>query len=166
MPKFVFLWTDLVLWLVVLGAVVYAVRVRKNRHLLTTWRHVARNASAMSAAVVLGVFIVIALLDSVHFRPRLPAAQGAAADATVAYATRTLSVLDTLLAHAIDAREKTYSVPLAYWSFQREAQVVDGVEVRSFPRLAFGGAHLADPERDWVPDLVRRSATGLIGGLL
>ncbi|MGZ8253897.1 MAG: ABC transporter permease [Burkholderiaceae bacterium] len=166
MPKFVFLWTDLVLWLVVLGAVVYAVRVRKNRHLLTTWRHVARNASAMSAAVVLGVFIAIALLDSVHFRPRLPAAQGAAADATVAYATRTVSVLDTLLAHAIDAREKTYSVPLAYWSFQREAQVVEGVEVRSFPRLTFGGAHLADPERDWVPDLVRRSATGLIGGLL
>jgi peptide/nickel transport system permease protein len=166
MPKFVFLWTDLVLWLVVLGAVVYATRVRHDRHLLATWRHVARDASAMSAAVVLGVFIVIALLDSVHFRPRLPAAQGAAPDASVAYATRTVSILDTLLAHAIDAREKTYSVPLAYWSFQREAQVVDGVEVRSFPRLVFGGAHLADPEREWIPDLVRRSATGLIVGLL
>jgi peptide/nickel transport system permease protein len=166
MPKFVFLWTDLVLWLVVLGALVYGTRVRGNRHLRATWRHVARNASAMSAAVVLGVFIVIALLDSVHFRLRLPAAQGAAADATVAYATRTVSVLDTLLAHAIDTREKTYSVPLAYWSFQREAQVVDGVEVRSFPRLAFGGAHLDDPEREWIPDLVRRSAAGLVGGLL
>ena len=133
MPKFVFLWTDFVLWLVVLGAVVYAARVRRNRHLLATWRHVARDASAMSAAVVLGVFIIIALLDSVHFRPRLPAAQGTAADAPVAYATRTLSVLDTLLVHAIDAREKTYSVPLAWWSFQREAQVVDGVEARGFP---------------------------------
>ena len=33
MPKFVFLWTDLVLWLVVLGAAVYGTRVRGNRHL-------------------------------------------------------------------------------------------------------------------------------------
>ena len=37
----------------------------------------------MCAAVVLGVFITIALLDSVHFRPRLSAIEGASADAQV-----------------------------------------------------------------------------------
>ena len=164
MPRFVFLWTDFVLWLVVLGVIIYATRIRTNRHRLATWRHVAHDAPAMAAAVVLGVFIAVALLDSIHFRPRLPAAPGTPAGAPVAYATRTVSILDTLLVHAVDAREKTYSVPLAWWSFQREAQVVGGVEVRDFPRLAFGGAHLADPERDWVPDLVRRSVTGLAAG--
>ena len=164
MPMFVFLWTDFVLWLVALGAVVYAWRVRGNRHLLATWRHVTHDAPAMAAVVVVGVFIAIALLDSIHFRPRLPAAPGAAADASPAYATRTLSVLDTLLAHAIDSREKTYSVPLAWWSFQRETQVVNGVEVRDFPRLAFGGAHLKDPAREWVPDVARRSLLGVAAG--
>ena len=165
MPRFIFLWTDFVLWLVVLGVAVYAWRVRGNRHALATWRHVTHDAPAMAAAVVLGVFIVIALLDSIHFRPRLPPAAGAAADAPAAYATRTVSVLDTLLAHAVEAREKTYSVPLAWWSFQRETQVVDGVEVRDFPRLAHGGAHLQDPARDWVPDVIRKSLSGVLAGL-
>jgi peptide/nickel transport system permease protein len=165
MPKFVFLWTDFVLWLVVAGVVVYALRVRGDRHLRATWRHVARDAPAMSAAVVLGAFIAVALLDSVHFRPRLPPAPSAAADAPPAYATRTVSVLDTLLVHAIDSREKTYSVPLAWWSFQREPRMVDGREVREFPRLAFGGAHLGDPGREWIPDLLRRSALGALAGL-
>ena len=106
MPKFVFLWTDFVLWLVVLGVAVYAWRVRGNRHALATWRHVTHDAPAMAAAVVLGVFIAIALLDSIHFRPRLPPSPGAAADAPPAYATRTVSVLDTLLgARGRGARE-------------------------------------------------------------
>ncbi len=165
MPKFVFLWTDFVLWLVVLGAIVYGSRVRTNRHLLATWRHVTHDAPAMSAAVVLGLFICIALLDSVHFRARLPATPGTAADARVAYATRTESILDRFLSHATESREKTYSVPLAYWSFQRETQVIGGKEVREFPRLAFGGAHLSDPAREWKSDVARKSLGGIALGL-
>jgi peptide/nickel transport system permease protein len=90
----------------------------------------------------------------------------AATDAPIAYATRTISPLDALLHGAIEAREKTYSVPLAYWSFQREPAVVDGREVRLFPRLIHGGAHLQDPERDWKPDLFTRSLQGLLWGLI
>lgn len=165
MPKFVFLWTDLVLWLVVATAIAYVVHVRRNPNLRATWRHVLRDAPAMSAAVVLAVFIGLALLDSVHFRPRLAAAPGAASEASAAYATRTLSLLDVLLRHAIEAREKTYSVPLAYWSFQRETVVIDGREERQYPRLAFGGAHLDDPAQQWRPDLLSRSLRGVAGGL-
>jgi peptide/nickel transport system permease protein len=105
MPKFVFLWTDLVLWLVVATVVAYVVHVRRSPNLRATWRHVLRSAPAMSAAVVLIVFITIALLDSIHFRPRLSTAPGAAPDVQEAYATRTLSPLDVLLHHAVDARE-------------------------------------------------------------
>jgi peptide/nickel transport system permease protein len=165
MPKFVFLWTDLVLWLVVAIVIGYIVHVRRSPNLRATWRHVLRSAPAMSAAVVLIVFITIALLDSIHFRPRLSAAPGAGPDVQQAYATRTLSPLDVLLRHAVDAREKTYSVPLAYWSFQRETAVIDGKEVRELPRLAHGGAHLQDPDRDWKPDLAARSLRGIGGGL-
>jgi peptide/nickel transport system permease protein len=166
MPKFVFLWTDLVLWLVVAVVIAYVNHVRRNPNLRATWRHVLRDAPAMSAAVVLTVFIGLALLDSVHFRPRLAAAPGAAPDASAAYATRTLSLLDVLLSHAIEAREKTYSVPLAYWSFQRETAIVDGREVRAYPRLAFGGAHLENPAHEWKADLWVRSLRGVIGGLV
>ena len=166
MPKFVFLWTDFVLWLVVAGVVVYIWRMRGNARARANWSHVLRDAPAMCAAVVLGVFITIALLDSVHFRPRLAAVEGAAADAQVAYGTRTLSIFDALMSHAIESREKTYSIPLAYWSFQKETQVVDGQEVRSNPRLAFGGSHLKDPEHDWISDVATRSVQGVLLGLL
>ena len=92
--------------IVVLGVAVYAWRVRGNRHALATWRHVTHDAPAMAAAVVLGVFIVIALLDSIHFRPRLPAAPGAAADAPAAYATRTRNA-ELLLQAGADPLLKT-----------------------------------------------------------
>jgi len=166
LPKFVFLWTDFVLWLVVAGVVVYVWRVRRNARVRANWSHVIRNTPAMCAAVVLGVFITIALLDSVHFRPRLSAVEGAAADAQVAYATRTLSIFDALMQHAIDAREKTYSTPLSYYSFQKETQVVDGQEARSNPRLANGGSHLTDPEREWKADIAARSVKGVLLGLV
>ncbi len=166
MPKFVFLWTDFVLWLVVAGVVVYIWRMRRNARARANWSHVLRDAPAMCAAVVLGVFITIALLDSVHFRPRLSAVEGAAADAQVAYGTRTLSIFDALMSHAIESREKTYSTPLAYWSFQKETQVVDGKEVRGNPRLAFGGSHLKEPEREWKADIAARSFQGALIGML
>ncbi len=166
MPKFVFLWTDFVLWLVVAGVLFYIWRARHNARAKANWLHVLRDAPAMCAAVVLGVFVTIALLDSVHFRPRLSAIEGASADAQAAYGTRTLSIFDALMSHAIESREKTYSTPLAYWSFQKETQVVDGKEVRSNPRLAFGGSHLKDPEREWSTDLVVRSLNGVLFGLL
>ncbi len=165
MPKFVFLWTDFVLWLVVAGVAVYIWRARSRPNVRATWMHVARDAPAMCAAVVLIVMITVALLDSIHFRPRLPPAPGVAADAPAVFATRTVSILDTLLAHAIESREKTYSKPLAWWSFQKETQVVDGKEVRANPRLVYGGAHLKDPERDWKPDLAARSLRGVLLGL-
>ena len=165
MPKFVFLWTDLVLWLLVAAVAVYVRHVLRNANLRSTWRHVTHHAPAMCSAVVLIAFMAVALLDSIHFRPRLPAVDVAGGQSAVAYSTRTWSLLDTLLAHAIEAREKTYSAPLAYTSFQKETAIVDGREVRDFPRLAFGGAHLADPAAQWRADLARRSALGLAGGL-
>ena len=166
MPKFVFIWTDLAVWLFVAAAVFYGWRVRGNANLRATWRHVAHDAPAMCSAVVLAAFIVVALADSIHYRPRLAPAPGAAADAPPAYATRTSSVLDGWLAHAIESRERTYSAPLAYRSFQKETLIVEGKEVREFPRLQFGGAHLANPARDWLPDLAAKSAAGMAGGAL
>ena len=68
--KFVFLWTDFVS---VAGrsrcSGVHLARAAQRTH-ARELAQVLRDAPAMCAAVVLGVFITIALLDSVHFRPR------------------------------------------------------------------------------------------------
>ena len=166
MPKLVFLATDLALYGLVAVIAFYIWHALRTPTLRQTWRSVLHDAAAMSAGVVLMLFLVIAMLDSFHFRPLLPAAPGAAADAAPAYSTRTLSVLDALLAGPRESREKTYSVPLGTHQYSKESMLVDGKSVRDFPRLQFGGAHLKDPAGEWRGDVITRSLTGLLGGAL
>jgi peptide/nickel transport system permease protein len=75
-------------------------------------------------------------------------------------------LLDVLLEGPRESREKTYSVPLATHQFSKESMLRDGVSVRDFPRLQFGGKHLTDPEVQWGPDVRQRSLSGLGAGAL
>lgn len=166
MPKFVFLATDIALWALLAGLAGYVWKVRRTPDLRATWGLVLRDAPAMAALVPLAAFLAIAALDSLHFRPQLPPAPGAAAAAQPAYATRTYSVLDLLAKTQLDSAEKTYSAPLSYQQFTKESLERDGRAVREFPRLAFGGVHLRDPASEWHADLAMRSLRGLAGGAL
>jgi len=165
-PKIVLLATDVALLVLLAGLAAYVWHVRRTPGLRATWRSVLRDAPAMSALVLLSVCLLIALLDSLHFRPLLPQAAGAANDAAAAYSTRSYSVLDQLLKRQLEGTEKTYSAPLAYRQFTKDSIEIDGRAARDYPRLVHGGAHLTDPERQWLADLVLRSAAGLAGGLL
>ncbi|MFP3742919.1 ABC transporter permease [Achromobacter sp. SIMBA_011] len=166
MPKFVFLWTDIALWLMVLGALAYAWHVRRSPNLRATWARVARDTPAMCSAVVLAAFALVGLLDSIHYRPQLPPAPGAAADAAPVYAPAVKSALDGLLGGSVLTQpEKTYSSPLAVRQFTKETLLVDDKPVRDFPRLRAAGTHLADPDRDHLGDVSYRLGLGLAAGL-
>ncbi len=166
MPKLVFLATDVALYGLVAAIAFYVWHALHTPTLRQTWRSVLHDSVAMSGAVVLLVFLAIAALDSLHFRPLLPPASGAAADAPPAYSTRTTSLLDELLAGPREAREKSYSVPLGTHQFSKESMIVDGKSVRDYPRLQFGGAHLKDADAEWRDDVVQRSVKGLAGGMV
>lgn len=166
MPKPVFLATDLALLAQLLLIALYVWHSLHSPTLRQTWRHVLHDAAAMSAGVVLLLFLSIAVLDSVHFRPLLPPVAGAAANAERAYSTRTLSLLDLLLAGPREAREKTYSEPLDTHQFSKESLLIDGKTVRDFPRLQFGGSHLKDAQAEWGGDVFRRSLAGLFRGIV
>jgi peptide/nickel transport system permease protein len=112
----------------------------------------------MGSLVFLAVYVVLGLLDSVHFQPAL--AQKAGSSQTV-YSSEVLSALDLALSHLRGRGEKTYSAPLATRSYAKEQlELPDGRQVREFPRLRFGGEHLKD-EAQHVGDLVKRAAAGL-----
>jgi peptide/nickel transport system permease protein len=164
MPKFVFLLTDLALLLMLLGIAFYIRHALKSPTLRRTWTYVLRDPSAMAAGVVLAVFFCLAVIDSIHFRPLLPPAAGAPADASPAYSTKTLSLLDALLTGPRESVEKTYSVPLGTHQYSKESLLVNGKSVRDFPRLQYGGQHLKDTEADWAGDVTRRSFLGLLYG--
>jgi peptide/nickel transport system permease protein len=163
MPKFVLLWTDAAMWLLAFALVGYTWTVLRRPGLAANWQKVFRDAAALSSSVILLLCLLLTLLDSVHFRPRLaPTAGGEAAGP--AYDTRTRSLLDVLLGRLVDSREATYSRPLSYVGFTKESVEVDGVVRRVAPRLKFGGAHLTEPESQWLSDLAKRSLSGLLLG--
>lgn len=162
--KFVLLWTDAALWALFVALIAYAVRVRRAPHLRATWEKVLRDPPALCSALVLLLFLGITALDAVHFRRALPAAPGQAAGQTF-YDTRAESLLDLALARQIAMRETTYSQPLAYVAFGKQAVERDGRMVRDYPRLQHGGAHLKDPAREWAGDIATRSIGGALAGL-
>ncbi len=168
MPKIIFLWTDIALFALLAAVLGYAWLVTRSPALRATWSRVARSAPAMCSAVVLLAFVVIGLLDSMHYQPRLAPAPDAVAGQAAVYAPKVVSVLDALLEDtAFVQPEKTYSSPLAWLQFTKESVLQEGGEpTRDFPRLRFGGKHLDQPAAQWGTDVLKRLAIGLSGGLL
>lgn len=151
------LWTDALIWLLVAVIAIFAWHVRRHEHLRAPWRKVAHSRSGMSAATVLLAFIVVGLLDSLHYRPVLPDSAGRRV-----YAVEVLSVFDLAAGPLRTQKETTYSAPLATRLFTRETVVGgDGREARVYPRLKYGGAHLDDPDAGRAADVSRRAIHGL-----
>ena len=156
----VVLWTDAMIFTLLAGVLALVWFIRRQEHLLAPWRAVARRPMAMGAAWVLGVFVVIGLLDSLHYREKLP---DSPADKPH-YSVEVLSVFDALVGDLRTQQEKTYSAPLAMHLYAKEFVQRDGVTVREYPRLQFGGAHLQQ-EAERMPDITRRALVGAAQGL-
>ncbi len=170
----VFLWTDVLIYILLAVVVGFGFYAARHEHLRMPWRQVARRPMAMAAAVVLAAYVGIGLLDSIHFRERLPATPGMAEveqrmeqlPNQTQYSAEVQSVLDRLL-HPLRVRvETTYSAPFAATAYAKETvEHPDGRRAREYPRLKHGGAHLADiadATRDIALRVVAASATALL----
>ncbi len=161
--KPVILWTDALIFLLVATVAVFAVYARRREHLRDPWRQVTRSRLGMCALVVLTAYGAVALLDSLHFRPALPADNRG----RIQYASEMLSVFDLIVTPLRTRTEKTYSAPLATHLYAKETvQLPDGTMARLFPRLQYGGAHLKDPEHELIGDILRITLRAVAAGLL
>ena len=166
MPKFVLLWSDVVVLLSVVLLALYVLRVRRSVNLRATWRKVMRDSAALCSAVVVLLFFAVAVFDSLHFRRALADAPIPGAQQRQAYSTRTESLLDVLLARQLEGRETSYSAPLAMRGFTKDTVEVAGKSERIHPRLLHGGERLADDSQR-AGDVALRSLLGLgLGTLL
>lgn len=164
MPQFVFLWTDTFVLALFLAMALYTWRVVKRPALRSAWASVARTPSAMCAAVFLIFFLLVGLLDSIHYRPILPAAPGQEASAP-SYAPVARSALDDVLKMAgLTEVEKTYSAPLARFQLTKESMLIEGKPVRDFPRLVNAGVGM-DTAAEHQQDILHLSIKGLAWGL-
>lgn len=141
--QIVVLWSDVLVWLLVLAGLGFAAMVRRQPPLRAAWARVGRHRIGMASATVLLAFVLVGLLDSVHYRAALPTEAGQ----KVQYAVEVRSVLDALAAPLRTKNEKTYSAPFATRLYAKETREVAGVgTVREYPRLKHGGQHLGDNE--------------------
>jgi peptide/nickel transport system permease protein len=170
--KPVFLWTDVALWLMALALVIFGWRIFRHPPLRAQWSAVWRDPAALCSSVILAVMVILTLIDSVHFRRALEIDSATAQNSSQQrfFNTRTESLLDVLLSKPVLMNETTYSAPLATHGFTKEAVTAKpgepaGPARREHPRLKFGGAHLQNPEAEWLADVLKRGLAGAMLGL-
>lgn len=155
--QFVFLWTDVLVYVLLAAAVGFGMYAARHEHLRAPWRQVVRRPLAMAALVILAAYVAVGLIDSVHFRSRL-------ADSDQ-YSAEVKSLLDVFLSPLRSRVERTYSAPLAAHAYMKETvEAADGTRERLYPRLTYGGAHLTDPDNRTV-DLAWRVSLAMTTGL-
>jgi peptide/nickel transport system permease protein len=154
----VILWSDALVFLLLAAMVAGAWYVRRHEHLLLPWKRVAKSNVAMVSLLVLSLFIVVGLLDTLHFRIALPQTNGG----EKLYSPEVLSVFDKLVEPLRIHVEKTYSAPFALTLYAKESRTdAEGNIVREYPRLRYGGSHLSEASQVDL-DVTKRA---LIGGL-
>lgn len=161
--KPVILWTDALIYLLLIVIIIFVWYVRRNEHLLVPWRRVGHSVSGMMALTMLILFVSIGLLDTVHFRPAL---DNNSASVEKVYDVQVLSLFDVITTPLRTNIEKTYSAPFATHLYSKETiELPEGGQIREFPRLEFGGAHLQDPDKQFSADVTWRTLAGLCLGL-
>ena len=116
----VILWTDALIYVLLAVIAGFVWYVRRHEHLRAPWWRVAQTPAAMTSLVVLALFILTGLLDSLHFRlalPPAPAAQpaklaqaGSAAQPVDSASAGTAPRADTAPKADTAAREVAYAV--------------------------------------------------------
>ncbi|GMR08355.1 MAG: ABC transporter permease [Gammaproteobacteria bacterium] len=147
------LWTDALVYVLVVTIIAFFFYTRSHPHLATPWRQVFHRRLGMSALLILLGFVSIGLLDSIHYR--------------VGDNPETLSVFDKLAGPLRSQVEKSFSAPFATQLYARETiELPDGKKIRGYPRLQYGGSHLNNPQQDRLADIIDRSLSGLVTGTI
>ncbi|MDD5755491.1 MAG: ABC transporter permease, partial [Methylococcales bacterium] len=148
----VILWTDALIFglLILVASLTYYLRGKEHlKRPLTTLR---QSSTGMASLVVLLFFMLIGIMDSIHFKP--PSQNN-----------EIISVLDYLAAPLREHGEKTYSEPFATTLYNKEMIVESNGTMRwDYPRLTFGGRHL-DNETQKMSDIFQKTASGFFIGV-
>lgn len=161
--KAVYLWTDRLIFVLVVGVMLLMAYIRTREHLRQPWLQVFRQRRAMVALVVLCSFVIVGLLDSIHFRKPLSATEP---QAELYYSVEVFSLLDRLLINLRSQEEKSYSAPFATHLYAKESvTLTTGQQVRAYPRLKYGGAHLDNPANQRGRDILLKTTIGILLGL-
>ena len=138
----VVLWTDALIFLLLISIATAWFFSRQSRHLRSQWRSVILKPAGMASLMVLMLYVIVGLMDSMHFRQQVGVDSGGQPQ----YGNEILSVFDLVVTPLRLKEEKSYSAPFATALYVKETiETSEGKSIRIFPRLLHGGAHLDNP---------------------
>ncbi len=135
----VFLWTDILIFLLLAIVLIGCYYTIKRPHLVSPWKAVFKRKRGVIAFIVLISYFTIGLLDSFHFRHAIETD-----DLTQKqhYSVEVRSLLDVLTDSLTANPEKTYSAPFATRLFVKEMITDEHGQIHfETPRLQ-AGSHL------------------------
>lgn len=149
------LWTDGLIFALILSILALCFALRGKEHFKRPLQAITSNSVGMVSLVVLVFFVLIGLLDSVHFKSNQQD-----------YNNEITSLLDVWATPLRKHAEKTYSAPFATTLYSKEMMTsADGSTHWGYPRLQFGGSHLQNPDSEKIADILQKSAFGFAQGL-
>ena len=118
-----FLWTDIMIWLLVIALVTWGFVISRSPQVRQQWRAIFNSSVAMVSAIVLLVYLLFALLDSVHFQK--------------VNSSEMVSLLDIAFEHRIEKTERTYSAPFATYEYTKALVMENGISVQKYLPLKY-----------------------------
>ncbi|MFZ2726260.1 MAG: ABC transporter permease [Methylococcaceae bacterium] len=151
----IILWTDALIFLLSSTILGLWFVFRNKDYLQRPLQKIAQNQTGKVSLMVLLFFIIIGLLDSVHFT--------LSQDKN----NEVISVLDYIAEPLREHSEKTYSAPFATTLYSKEMLInKDGTTQWTYPRLSFGGSHLNNPDTELLVDIALKTAWGFGQGVI
>lgn len=146
----VFLWTDILIYILLAVITASILYIRQRPHLRAPWRQVFQRKRGIISIMILFCYVAIGLLDSVHFRPALESTKSTG-NAQQHYSSEVITLLDLVVMPLRQQLEKTYSAPFATRSFVREMQTSTTSTVAyDYSKLKFAGSHLSNEQQKWT----------------
>ncbi len=156
----IFYITDILVYILILASVAFAIFASRYEHWRVPFRHIVHSKMGVVTLMILTIYVLVALLDSIHFRI-LGGIQA------THLSGQTQSLLDWLLRPLGLQYEHSYSAPLATHLYNKTSHYLPTGEVlRIHPRLHFAGAFLANPNQQQILDIIWRTLTSLSEALL
>jgi peptide/nickel transport system permease protein len=72
----VFLWTDILIFLLLAVAIAGLFYIQTQPHLIRPCKLILQSKRGMISVMILACYVMIGLLDSLHYRPALPLEEG------------------------------------------------------------------------------------------
>lgn len=151
--KFVLYWTDALVYLLVIGLILWLITFRKTNEWRLIQNCIFKKTRYLIVLMILAVYGLIGVLDTIHFK-------------NSHHPNGVKSVLDLILSPLGSRTEITYSAPFALYSYSSETfKTNDGQLKQIFPRLKYSGVHLKYTDQDRRIDILLRMTIGVFIGL-